>query len=383
MLELRIREQAIYVKLYSMKKISYAESGVNYSQLDSMKRLAQAKAAGTSSMLENIGMKELGVSRGESAYVWDTGDSYSAFVVEGLGTKNLVADAMRQVTGKTYYDAIGKDAVAAIVNDVVVVGAKPLVVNAYWGVGDSSWHDDVERARDLVNGWGDACVDAGATWGGGETPGLSGIIEPTTIDIGGACIGIINPKERLVLGDKLEAGDRIVLIESNGIHTNGLSLARKVADNLPDGYATKLPDGTLFGEAVLKPSHIYAQVVQDVFKAGVKIHYMVHVSGHGWRKLMRAPGEFSYVMTQLPPVDPVFDLIEEHSGNDTKDMYGTYNMGTGFAIYVPEADVKTVLKTAADSGFKAWDAGRVESGPKQVIIKPLGITYAGSDLEVR
>src|SRR4051812_27823669 len=120
-----------------MKKISYAESGVDYSQLDSMKRLAQVKAADTASMLEAAGMKELESSRGESAYVWDAGDSYSAFVVECLGTKNLIADAMREVTGKTYYDQIAKDAVGAIVNDLSAVGAKPLVVNAYWAAGDS------------------------------------------------------------------------------------------------------------------------------------------------------------------------------------------------------------------------------------------------------
>ncbi len=366
-----------------MKKISYAESGVNYSQLDSMKRLAQVKAAATAPLLGQAGMTELSASRGESAFVWDAGDSYSAFVVEGLGTKNLVADAMRKVTGKTYYDAIGRDAVAAIVNDVIVVGAKPLVVNAYWGVGDSSWHDDLERANDLVNGWGDACIESGATWGGGETPGLSGIIEPQAIDIGGACIGVINPKDRLVLGDRLEVGDRIIVIESSGIHTNGLSLARKIASGLPNGYATELPDRTMFGEALLRPTHIYAQLVQDCFANGVDIHYMVHVSGHGWRKLMRAPGAFKYVMTQVPPVAQEFDLIQEHSGNDIKDMYGTYNMGAGFAIYAPKADVEKVLKAAQKLGFKAWNVGQVENGPKQVIIEPLGITFAGASLEVR
>jgi phosphoribosylformylglycinamidine cyclo-ligase len=366
-----------------MKKISYAETGVDYSQLDSMKRLAQTKAAGTASMLNQSGMNELPASRGESAYVWDTGDSYAAFVVEGLGTKNLVADAMRKVTGKTYYDSIGKDAVAAIVNDIVVVGAKPLVVNAYWGVGDSSWHDDLDRARDLVDGWGDACIEAGATWGGGETPGLSGIIESTAIDIGGACVGVVNPKKRLTLGDKIQPGDKILLVESSGIHANGLSLARKIASELPDGYATKLPSGNLYGESLLRPSHLYAKLAQDWFGSGIDIHYMVHVTGHGWRKLMRAPGEFSYVMTQLPPVPEEFDLIQHHSGSDIKDMYSTFNMGAGFAVYLPESDVETALKLTKAAGFRVWDAGRVEAGPKQVIIEPLGVTFAGSTLEVR
>jgi phosphoribosylformylglycinamidine cyclo-ligase len=367
----------------SDKKLSYAASGVDYSTLDAIKRLAQEKAAGTAGLLEARGMSELPASRGESAYVWKQGDTHWAFVVEGLGTKNLVADEMRTVTGKTYYDAIAQDTVAMIVNDVIVVGARPTVINAYFAVGDSEWMADKERAADLINGWAKACEKSGAAWGGGETPTLKGIINPDTIDLGGSCIGQVPSPNQLVLGDRLVAGDVIVLVESNGIHSNGLTLARTIADQLPDRYATKLPNGELYGEALLQPTHLYAKLVEAVQDAGVDIHYMVNITGHGWRKLMRASGEFSYVMTECPEPQPLFTFIQEQAKADDKEMYGNFNMGVGFAIMAPAEAANKVVEAAQTQGLKAWLAGRVETGPKKVVIEPKNITFESEDLAVR
>ena len=113
--------------------MTYASSGVKYNLLDPFKVLAQREAKKTANANEVI------ASRGESAYVWEEEDAYRAMVVEGLGTKSLVADAVRKVTGKTYYQAIAQDTVAMIVNDLLVVGAKPHEVNAYFAVGRSEW----------------------------------------------------------------------------------------------------------------------------------------------------------------------------------------------------------------------------------------------------
>ena len=115
--------------------LSYTSSGVDYGSLDPAKVLAQRAAASTAGALGRFGLAEVGASRGESAYVWEEPDAYRAFVIEGLGTKSLVGDAMRRVTGRTYYDALARDTVAMIVNDVIVVGAEPQVVTAYWAVG--------------------------------------------------------------------------------------------------------------------------------------------------------------------------------------------------------------------------------------------------------
>ena len=181
----------------SNSKISYQSTGVNYNIMDPLKKSAQIAGRQTAHNLLNFNAKEVAGSRGESAYVWEEKDSFRTLVIEGLGTKNLVADEMEKITGKTYYSEIALDTVAAIVNDIVTVGAMPQVINAYFGTGGNNWFTNEKRSRALVEGWAKACNLAGAAWGGGETPALSGIIEPHTIDLAGSCIGIISPKERL------------------------------------------------------------------------------------------------------------------------------------------------------------------------------------------
>lgn len=364
-------------------KITYSSSGVNYDAVDPIKRLAQTRARKTSGNLEKFGMKEVSGSRGETAFVWEEEDCFKAFVTEGLGTKNLVADEVRKLTGKTYYDRLAQDTIAMIVNDLIVVGAQPLVINAYFAAGSSEWFEDEERAKDLVEGWARACNLAGATWGGGETPPLKDIIELDAIDLSGSAVGIIKPKERLTLGDKLTAGDSIILIESSGIHSNGLTLARAIAEKLPQRYGTKLADGTIYGEALLVPTHIYAGFIKDLFDQGVDIHYMVNITGHGFRKLMRANREFTYQITQIPPIPEIFNFIKEHSGNSDEEMYGTFNMGAGFAIIVPYDQVERVQEVATKNNLKSWNAGMVEEGPKQVVIKPKDFTFGAESLGVR
>lgn len=362
---------------------TYAASGVDYSSVDPIKVLAQKRAKATADKLGSFGGQEVADSRGESAYVWEEGDVYRSLVIEGLGTKNLVADAVRQFTGRSHYDTIAQDTIAMIVNDLVVVGALPQVVNAYWAVGDPDWMRDEERARDLIEGWGRACQAIGAAWGGGETPTLKDIIVPGTIDIGGSAVGIINPKERLVLGDKLAAGDKIVLIESSGIHANGITFIRSLAAKSPDIYQAELSDGRTFGEAILSPTHLYVDLVRDLLEAGLELHYMVNITGHGWRKLMRATAQFSYLIDKIPPAPAEFGFMQEQSGADEQEMYGNFNMGAGFAVYVPAEQAEKVVEIAAAQQLKAWVAGRVETGPKRVVIEPKGITFDGETLEVR
>lgn len=364
-------------------KQSYAQSGVDYSKMDPIKVLAQKKAKGTASQHKYFGNEEVGASRGESAYVWEEADAYRSLVIEGLGTKNHIAHDMRKLTGKTHYDTLAKDTIAMIVNDLIVVGALPQVVNAYWALGESKWLDDEERAQDLINGWAAACEESGATWGGGETPTLVGTIDPITIDLAGSAMGIISPKKRLVLGDKLAAGDEIVIIESSGIHANGITLTRQIAKDLPEGFGTKMPNGEMFGEALLKPTHLYVKLVRDLMEQELELHYMVNVTGHGWRKLMRAQATFTYEFSVMPPVQPEFEFIQNAIDASSEEMYGNYNMGAGFAIYVPAGTGRQVVETAKRHGLQAWVAGVVKTGPRKVIIKPKDITFDGETLEVR
>ena len=363
-------------------QLTYKQSGVNYKTIDYLKRIAQVAGENTIKNLpENY--KEVSASRGESAHVVDVGEYYFASVIEGLGTKNLVADEMYKLTGKTHYDNVAYDTVAMIVNDLITVGAKPLTLMAYWAAGSSDWFKDKKRADDLVTGWTKASNDSGVVWGGGETPVLSKIINKDSIDLAGSCFGIINPKSNLCLGEKLQAGDRIILFESSGIHANGLTLARKIVDNLPEGYLTKVDGEKTYGELLLIPTIIYAKLIEDLLKNNIDIHYMVNITGHGWRKLMRHKKELSYRIAELPPVPGVLKFIIEQGKIDDKEAYGNINMGAGFAIFVPAREVSQVLNIAKKLEIKAYNSGVVESGEKQVIIKPKNIIFEKEALQVR
>ena len=367
-----------------MERMTYAGSGVDYSALDPFKRRAQLAGRSSADVIRRLGVSEVEASRGESAYLIEAPDSYLAHVEEGLGTKNLVADAMyRLVPTRSYYDHIAQDTVAMIVNDMVTLGALPLAVAMHLGAGSSQWFDDEGRASDLIDGWKGACQLARCAWGGGETPTLSGVVETSTVVLAGSAIGVIKPKGRLIRAN-IEHGDAIVVFESSGIHANGLTLARAIAARAPNGYLTPLRDGRPYGEALLDATHIYVPIIEDCLNQGVDIHYAVNVTGHGWRKLMRASGLFAYVVEQLPPPLPVFDFIQSVGNVDDAEAYGNLNMGAGFAIYVPERDVPTVLDVAKGLPFGAFRAGHVEkSATKRVVITPKGLEYSSDTLAVR
>ncbi len=368
------------------KGMTYEETGVNYDAMDPFKRMAQLAGRETAFNVgapNRSGFREFEPSRGESAYLLEGPDCFLAHVEEGLGSKNLIADAMQALTGELYYARIAQDTVAMIVNDLITVGALPLSVAMHLAVGSSDWFNDEKRSQSLVNGWQNACTAARCIWGGGETPTLKDIVVPGTVVLSGSAMGIIRPKERLINPVKIRHGDAIVIIGSSGIHANGLTLARKIADKLPQGYLTRLPGSGYDGEVLLKPTHIYVGLVEDCLSAGVDIHYAVNVTGHGWRKLMRATHPFTYVIDTLPTQLPIFAFIQQHGPVDDMEAYGNLNMGAGFALYVPESDVEKVLNIAQSLGFRALAAGHIENGDKKVVIKPKNLEFAGETLAVR
>jgi phosphoribosylformylglycinamidine cyclo-ligase len=364
-------------------KLTYTQSGVDYARIDPLKVMAQRAAKETAHNLRSTGFVEVEASRGESAYVIDVGDFYLASITECLGTKSLVADEMRKVTGKTHYDAIAQDTIATAVNDIITVGAKPLSIHAYWAVGGSDWFDDEQRMQDLVHGWRRTCDTIGVSWGGGETPSLSGVVESGAIDLAASCVGIIKPKERLTLGHDLQPGDAIVLLESSGIHANGVTLARSLVVRLPEGYATRIPDGRLYGEALLDPTIIYSPITEALLEAGVTVRYMANITGHGWRKLMRHPGAFTYRITVTLPVPPVLRFIAEQADLEPQEAYGSLNMGAGFAVFVPAQDAEKAIEIAAQNGARAYRAGSVEEGEKRVVVEPLNIVFEERSLPLR
>lgn len=366
--------------------LSYESSGVRYDQLDAFKRACQREARTTAALLQAHGYAEPATTRGESAYLIEGGDHFIAHVEEGLGTKNLVADAVHAATGRCYYREIAIDTVATIVNDLITCGALPVSVAMHAAVGDSNWFADEDRAKALVAGFAEGCREAGAVWGGGETPTLGGVVNPGAVVLAGSAIGRISPKSLRILGD-VRAGDSIVFLASSGVQTNGLSLCRRIASGLPNGYLTPIAhgDSRTFGEALLAPSVIYVGFVRECQRRGLKLNYVAHVTGHGWRKLMRLEEPFVYEITSPRPAPALFEFIMKEGPVERREAYATFNMGVGFAAFVAPEHVEAVLETARCTGYDVWLAGRVrkEGGRKAVVVPSFGLTFEGDTLQVR
>jgi phosphoribosylformylglycinamidine cyclo-ligase len=359
---------------------AYRAAGVDYSLLDRGKRLALDKALSTSGFLGEHGGLGIDASRGASAFVFEAGGMTCALVVEGLGTKSIVARQVHEQLGADRYADVAYDTVAAIVNDLCSVGALPLVVNAYFATGSSGWYEDEARFESLLEGWRQACEDARCTWGGGESPSLPDLVDPTEIELAGSAFGAVPEGAEPILGERLGPGDEIVLVASSGLHANGASLVRRLAGELPEGYGTALPGGETLGEAVLTRSHLYVDLVAELQRHRVPATYLSHITGHGLLKIMRAPAQLTYTLTELPPVPDVLRFVADQSGMDDKAAYSTLNMGSGFAVYTKAGAGAQVAEIATALGHQAILAGAVAEGPRQVIVEPLGITYAGEEM---
>jgi phosphoribosylformylglycinamidine cyclo-ligase len=363
--------------------LTYEASGVRYDDLDPFKRAAQQAARQTANELTRFGIRELPWTRGESAYGFELpGGSILVHVEEGLGTKNLIADACASL-GPAAYHAVAVDTVAMIVNDLITIGALPVSTAMHLATGSSDWFKDDRRSAALIAGWLEACQLSRCAWAGGETPTLQGVVEPHTFVLSGSAIGIVRePKRHLITGN-LKAGDIIVLLGSSGIHANGLTLARKIVERIPSGYTTLLSDSRTIGDALLTPTRIYVRLIEACQAAGIDIHYAVNMTGHGWRKLMRATPPFTYMIDQLPPVPVELDFLRHAGPVDLAECYGTWNMGAGFALMVPPEHVQLTLNAAGACRIPAWVAGRVLQGDRKVSIAPLGIEFRSESLAIR
>jgi phosphoribosylformylglycinamidine cyclo-ligase len=363
--------------------ISYSAAGVEYASLDAGKRQALTAALATSGLLAARGGAAVDASRGEPAFVFAFGGQTLAFVVEGLGTKSMIARQVLLDLGESHFGDVAYDTVAAIVNDLCCVGALPLVVNAYFATGSSDWYDEPERAAALVEGWQRACRDAGATWGGGESPSLSGLVSRDEIELAGSAIGAVPGGRPAILGQDLGPGDEIVFVASAGLHANGASLARLLAaQELEDGYATRLPSGRSFGAALLDPTVMYAPLVETLVTGDLPIHYLSHITGHGMLKLMRPAKELGYRIARLPEVPEVLAFMVERAGLTPSAAYSTFNMGCGYAVYCGAGAGADVVAAAERHGLRAHVAGAVEPGPRRVVLEENGVVYESDAMDL-
>jgi len=360
---------------------AYSSAGVNYQTLDAGKRDALAQALATSSLLQATEGHAIDASRGEPAFVFELGGRTFGFALECLGTKSLIARQLEDDLGASTYANVAYDAVAAIVNDLCCVGALPLVVNAYFATGSSEWYEREDRKAALYRGWREACEDAGATWGGGESPVLSGLVATSEIELAGSAVGVV-PGRTAILGAELNAGDEIVLVSSTGLHANGASLARRVAEQLDDGYRTPLQSGRPFGEALLDRSAMYVGLVRKLLVSGVEVHYLSHITGHGLLKLMRPRRDFTCRIISLPEVPEVLEFLVVQGGLSAAEAYSTFNMGCGFAVYCAAGYGHAVVQTACEQGLPARVAGHLEHGPRRLILDELGLVFEGAALDL-
>lgn len=273
---------------------------------------------------------------GHFAGVIEFGDYYLSMATDGVGSKILVAEHQKK------YDTVGIDMVAMNVNDIICIGAKPIALVDYLAI------EKVEEKKvaEIMKGVAEGARQAGCPVISGETATLPEVVKD--FDLAGTALGVVK-KEGIITGDKIEEGDAIIGLPSNGIHSNGLTLARKVLDL------------DVWGKELLTPTKIYVkEVLKAVEDFGSDIRGLSHITGGGLRKLKRIlpRGVGANITDPLEPHE-VFDEIKKIGDVSDFEMYRTFNMGMGFAVICEEGIADELIKKL-DSDAKI--VGRICKG---------------------
>ncbi len=307
-----------------MSSRSYADAGVDI----------DLEATAIRALIKNLTFRRSATPRmtgevGHFAGLIEFGDHVLALTTDGVGTKMLVADIMED------WSTVGIDCMAMNVNDLYVMNLEPVAFVDYIATNSLS----VEKMAQIGKGLNEGARQANIDIVGGETATLKGLVNG--LDLAGTCLGL-QKKDRVVTGEKIVPGDVIVGVPSTGIHSNGLTLARRVVEEHAD-YHTKLETGRTLGEELLTPTRIYAESLSVC--AGTPVHGMCHITGGGllnFRRLSR----YGFKITD--PITPpaIFRWIQKTGRIDDNEMYRTFNMGMGYAYIVPKASVPAVLAKA-------------------------------------
>lgn len=311
-------------------------------------------------------------------------DFYLAFKTDGIGTKSLIADKMATAIRKRknwsarevvkLYSGLGIDLIASNANDLICLGATPIAISDEIAAGDYHKFLDRELVKGLCQGLKSGSRQAGIAIPSGESPTQVDIIYKDAINVTASAIGIIRPKSKAVLGQGLVEGDAIFALLSDGVHTNGLSLARKIVEKLPKGYFTKFGRTTV-GEELLKPTRIYVKPVLEMLDCGVKIHYMSNISGSAFRKIARAKKDLTYVVEKIPKVPPILKFLQDLERIPDREIYETWNMGLGFVTIAPPSEEGLMAKICRKHKIGFMKIGYTTRGKRQVIIKPNNIVF--------
>ncbi|MHC4579700.1 MAG: phosphoribosylformylglycinamidine cyclo-ligase [Planctomycetota bacterium] len=284
---------------------------------------------------------------------------------DGVGSKILVAERVGR------FDTVGIDCVAMNVNDLICIGAEPLCLVDYIAV---------ERLQpgtleEVGKGLREGARQARITIPGGETAQLPEIIRGAApgrgLDLVGTAVGVV-PLARLSSGAGVEAGDVVLGLASSGIHSNGLTLARRALfDAAGFDVGTHRPElGRTVGEELLEPTRIYVREALDLWAEGLEVKAICHITGDGLLNLNRVAAPVGFVLDQLPPPPPIFDLIREAGRVEDAEMYGVFNMGIGLCVVVAAADVDRSCEILRRHGAEAHVLGRAVAGPEKTIRLP-------------
>ena len=288
-----------------------------------------------------------------------------AVSTDGVGTKILVAELLEK------YDTIGIDCVAMNVNDILCVGARPLTLLDYIAVERAD--SDVLAA--IADGLLRGAEEAGISIAGGELAQVAemirGVRPGSGFDIVGTAVGLV-PLDRVITGEGLVDGDAVIGLTSTGIHSNGLSLARKALFELagykPDQFVDEL--GRTVGEELLEPTRIYVRPILALLEKVADVKALAHITGDGLLNLQRVRSQVGFEIVNLPETQPIFGLIQRAGRIDTTEMFRVFNMGLGFCAVVGRDSADRAMQALASAG--ASDArviGTVRSDrPGQITI---------------
>lgn len=277
---------------------------------------------------------------------------------DGVGTKLKIAFLMDK------HDTIGIDCVAMCVNDVACSGAKPLFFLDYIACGKNY----PEKIEQIVKGVAEGCVQAGCALVGGETAEHPGLMPNEEYDLAGFTVGI-GDKDKLVSGANLKAGDALIGVASSGVHSNGFSLVRKVFNINEKRIAVEVPElGKTLGEELLTPTRIYVKPLLELMDK-VNVNAISHITGGGFYEnipRMLNDGVMAYIEKDKCFKKPIFELIQREGNVPERDMYNTFNMGTGLVIAVDNDKADEAVRILQAAGEEATVIGEVKSGEKGV-----------------
>ncbi|MEX2720154.1 MAG: phosphoribosylformylglycinamidine cyclo-ligase [Candidatus Wukongarchaeota archaeon] len=341
------------------KSITYAEAGVDIDLLDSSKERILKMIMSTCEA-----RKEVLRVFGHFAGLIQIGEKIVTLHTDGVGTKVLVAQMMDK------YDTIGIDGVAMSVNDTLCVGAEPIALVDTIALEKM----DPKLVEDLLKGIVEGAKQAKTAIVGGETAPYLGVITGITgkigFDISVTVLGFVE-KSGLILGDKIQVEDVIIGLESSGIHSNGLSLARKVFFDIAKlKIYDEVEEGFIVGEELLKPTKIYVPEVMEIIKK-TTVNGLVNITGGGFTKLKRVGkiANLGFELDNMPDSLPIFKSIKRLGNVKTQEMYRTFNQGIGFCIICPKEEGETVIRICKNRGTKAQTIGKVTNKEGAIKIK--------------